>query len=197
LFAEVLGWPAQRVEELRMAAPMHDLGKIGIPDAILLKPDRLSGEEFEVMKSHTLIGARMLDRSESAILQMAHKIALSHHEFWNGRGYPRGLSGTAIPEEARILSLVDVYDALTHRRVYREALPEVEALSLLEEGRGGQFDPFLLSIFLSLVPEMRRIAEDNPEEGPDGGVPATGDLAAAQAILAPQQPPFSSGNAPS
>jgi putative two-component system response regulator len=197
LFAEVLGWPAQRVEEIRMAAPMHDLGKIGIPDAILLKPGRLSGEEFQVMKSHTLIGARMLDRSESAILQMAHKIALSHHEYWNGGGYPRGLSGMAIPEEARILSLVDVYDALTHRRVYREALPEAEALSLLEEGRGSQFDPFLLGIFLSLVPEMRRIAEDNPEEGSEGGVLAADELSAALAILAPQQPPFSSGNAPS
>ena len=110
-----------------MAAPMHDIGKIGIPDAILQKPGRLTREEFEVMKTHTIVGAKMLEHSESAILQMAHQIAWNHHERWDGTGYPRGLCGTAIPEEARILSLVNVYDALTHCRVYREAMPEPEA----------------------------------------------------------------------
>ena len=168
LFAEVLGWPAEQVENIRMAAPMHDIGKIGIPDAILQKPGKLTREEFEVMKSHTIIGATMLDGSESAILQMAKDIALNHHERWNGAGYPRGLAGSAIPEAARILSLVDVYDALTHRRVYHEAMPEDKALAIMEEERDRQFDPFLLGVFMGLVPEMRRIAEENPDDYTEG-----------------------------
>jgi putative two-component system response regulator len=164
LFAEVLGWPAEQIEEIRLAAPMHDLGKIGIPDAILRKPGGLTHEEFEVMKTHTIIGAKMLEGSESALLQTAHDIALNHHEWWNGQGYPRGLAGAAIPEDARILALVDVYDALTHRRVYHEALPEDQALAIMEKGRGTQFDPFLFSVFTSLLSEIRRIAEENPDE---------------------------------
>ena len=168
LFAEVLGWPTEQVENIRMAAPMHDIGKIGIPDAILQKPGKLTREEFEVMKSHTIIGATMLDGSESAILQMAKDIALNHHERWNGTGYPRGLAGTAIPEAARILSLVDVYDALTHRRVYHEAMPEDRALAIMEQECDRQFDPFLLGVFMGLVSEMRRIAEENPDDCEEG-----------------------------
>jgi putative two-component system response regulator len=164
LFAEVLGWPADRGEDIRMAAPMHDVGKIGIPDAILQKPGKLTREEFEVMKTHTVIGAKMLAGSESSVLQMAQEIAFCHHERWDGGGYPRGLAESAIPETARIVALVDVYDALTHDRVYRAALPETEALAIMEEGRGSHFDPFLLGVFLSLLPEMRRIAEQTPDE---------------------------------
>ena len=139
LFAEVLGWPAEQVQNIRLAAPMHDLGKIGIPDAILQKPGPLTAEEFAVMKTHTAIGARMLEGSESAILQMAHEIAMAHHERWDGSGYPKGLAGMEIPESARILAIVDVYDALTHRRVYHEALPEDKAMEIMEEGRGKTF----------------------------------------------------------
>jgi putative two-component system response regulator len=164
LFTEVLGWPQEQVQDIRLAAPMHDLGKIGIPDAILQKPDKLSVDEFEVMKAHTIIGARMLAGSESAILQMAHEIAMAHHERWNGSGYPRGLSGLAIPESARIVAIVDVYDALTHRRVYHEAKSEEEAMEILEEGRGKHFDPFLFGVFVSILPEIRRIAAQNPDE---------------------------------
>jgi putative two-component system response regulator len=164
LFAEVLGWPADQIEHIRMAAPMHDVGKIGIPDAILQKPGALSSEEFQIMKSHVRIGAAMLVGSSSAILQMAHDIALYHHERWDGQGYPRGLSGEAIPEAARIVALVDVYDALTHDRVYRPAMSEEQALEIMEKGRGTHFDPALYAIFLILVPEMRRIAADNPDE---------------------------------
>ncbi len=164
MFAEVLGWPADQVQNIRLAAPMHDLGKIGIPDAILQKPAGLTSEEFAVMKTHTVIGARMLEGSESAILQLAHEIALAHHERWNGTGYPRGLAGLEIPEVARILAIVDVYDALTHRRVYREALPEYEAMEIMEQGRGTHFDPFLFGVFLSLLPEIRRIAQQNPDD---------------------------------
>ncbi len=164
VFAEVLGWPADQVQNFRLAAPMHDLGKIGIPDAILQKPGKLTAEEFAVMKTHTVIGARMLEGSGSAILQMAHELALAHHEHWDGSGYPRGLAGLEIPESARILALVDVYDALTHRRVYRAALPEDRALKIMEQGRGRHFDPFLFSVFLSLLPEIRRIAQQNPDD---------------------------------
>ena len=170
LFAEVLGWPADEVRNIRMAAPMHDLGKIGIPDSILQKPGKLTAEEFAVMKTHTTIGARMLEGSASPMLQMAHEIALCHHERWDGSGYPNGLSGLAIPETARIVALADVYDALTHRRVYHAAKTEEEAVDIMEAGRGKHFDPFLFSIFLALLPEIRRISAEHPDEAIDGYV---------------------------
>ena len=161
--ARALGWSAADAEIIRMAAPMHDVGKIGIPDVILQKPGKLTPAEFELMKTHATIGAKMLDGSRSAMLMMAHDIALSHHERWDGAGYPQGLSGQAIPEAARILSIVDVYDALSHDRVYRPALPEDEVMTLLQRGAGTQFDAMLLATFLSHFEDMRRIAQDNPE----------------------------------
>ena len=164
LCAEVLGWPAGAVEDIRMAAPMHDVGKIGIPDAILRKPGKLTREEFEIMKTHAVMGAKMLAGSESSVLQMAEEIAMCHHERWDGGGYPRGLAESAIPEAARIVALVNVYDALTHDRVYRPAMPETEAMAIMEQGRGSHFDPFLFGVFLSLAPQMRRIAAENPDE---------------------------------
>ena len=163
VLAQVLGWPSSEIESIRLAAPMHDVGKIGIPDAILQKPGKLTPEEFEVMKTHTSIGARMLSGSVSPMLQMAEKIALCHHERWDGRGYPAGLSGDSIPETARIVSIVDVYDALTHDRVYRPAMSETDALELMEQQRGKQFDPFLFGVFLGVRGEMRRIALENPD----------------------------------
>jgi putative two-component system response regulator len=172
LFAEVLGWPPEAIENIRMAAPMHDLGKIGIPDAILKKPGKLTKEEFDVMKTHTVIGARVLEGSESAVLQMARDIALCHHEWWDGTGYPCGISRWAIPESARILAIVDVFDALTHRRVYHEPMPEDQAVALMEQGRGSHFDPFLFGVFLGLVPEIRRIAAENPDGLADDPVDA-------------------------
>ena len=115
----------------------------------------------------------MLEGSDSAILQMAHEIALNHHERWNGMGYPRGLVGMEIPESARILAIVDVYDALTHRRVYHDAMPEEKALEIMEQGRGRHFDPFLFGVFLSLVPEIRRIAQQNPDDRVVGYIRST------------------------
>jgi putative two-component system response regulator len=167
LFSEMLalaaGWSVMDSEQLRMAAPMHDVGKIGIPDAILQKPGKLTEQEFERMKQHTTIGSQMLAGSSSAVLQLAEKVALSHHERWDGKGYPLGLAGEAIPEAARILSIVDVYDALSHDRVYRPAMPESEVLRLLQEGQGSQFDPTLLALFFSVFDDMRAIAEINPD----------------------------------
>jgi putative two-component system response regulator len=170
LFSEALAlaadWPLGRAEQLRLAAPMHDVGKIGIPDAVLRKPGRLTPAEYELMKTHTTIGARMLGGSRSAVLQTAELIARCHHERWGGSGYPRGLSGTAIPEPARIVAIADVYDALTHDRIYRRALPEDEVLKIMREGRGVQFDPKLLDGFLQVLPDFRRIAAQNPDEPP-------------------------------
>lgn len=159
LLARAAGWGPVETERLRLAAPMHDVGKIGIPDAILQKPGRLTPDEFEIMKQHTVIGAEILAGSDSVVLQMAQVIALCHHEKWNGRGYPAGLSGTEIPEVARIVAIVDVYDALTHGRIYRPALSEAEAISMMIDKSGSHFDPDLLELFLSLLPEMRQIAE--------------------------------------
>lgn len=163
LMAEVLGWPAPDIENLRMAAPMHDVGKIGVPDAILQKPGKLTPQEYEIMKTHAEIGARMLSGSASPMLQMAEQIAWCHHERWDGSGYPRQLRAEQIPECARIVAIVDVFDALTHDRVYRPAMSLDQTLAILEQGRGTHFDPFLLGVFSGIYGQMQRIAQENPD----------------------------------
>jgi len=164
LLAAAAGWDPERIEQLRLAAPMHDIGKIGVPDAILRKQGELAPEELVVMRAHTILGANMLAGSESPFLQMAQEIALCHHERWDGTGYPSGLAGEAIPEAARIVTIVDVYDALTHDRVYREKFQEEKVVRMMREGRGTYFDPRLLDIFMSLLPEMRAVALAAPDE---------------------------------
>ena len=167
LLSEILalaaGWSQGEAHQLRMAAPMHDVGKIGIPDAILQKPGALSHEEFERMKQHTTIGAQILAQSATPVLQLAEIVALSHHERWDGTGYPQGLASEAIPEAARIVSIVDVYDALTHDRVYRPAFAEEDALSMMRAGRGTQFDPGLLALFFANFEQMHSVAESHPD----------------------------------
>lgn len=158
--AKSLGWTPQPVQDIGLAASMHDLGKVGIPDTILLKPERLTAEEFDVMKTHTTIGAEILDGSDVPLIQMAREIALSHHEKWDGSGYPHGLIREATPESARIVGVVDVYDAMVSERPYRPALPEHEALSLMKIGREEYFDPRILDCFLDLLPEIRLIREE-------------------------------------
>jgi len=157
--AEACGWGPRQIGDLRLAAPMHDVGKIGIPDAILFKPAKLTVAEFEIVKKHTMIGAGLLDGSGIPLLNMARDIARSHHEKWDGSGYPDGLSGQSIPESARIVAVVDVYDALTSDRPYRRAMPEQEALALMTEGRGHHFDPNLFDTFLKLLPSFREMRE--------------------------------------
>jgi len=157
VLAQALGWTRQAQDEMRISIAMHDIGKIGLPDTILRKPARLTAEEFEVVKNHTVIGARMLEGSDFSLLNMAHSIALSHHEKWDGTGYPRGLSGADIPEPARICAVLDVYDALIHKRVYRRALPEEEALAIMAADRGSHFDPAIFDCFISVLPELRMI----------------------------------------
>ena len=157
VLAEQFGWDRQEVDDIRVAAPMHDIGKIGLPDQILLKPDRLTSEEFEMVKQHTVIGAGILDGSDVPLLNMAKDIALSHHERWDGVGYPARLKGAAIPESARMVAIADVYDALVRRRVYRPAMPEDEAIASMRRGRGRSFDPKLLDCFFDMLPEFQRI----------------------------------------
>jgi HD-GYP domain-containing protein (c-di-GMP phosphodiesterase class II) len=168
LFSEILakaaGWSAAEAEMLRLAASMHDVGKIGIPDLVLRKPGKLTAAEFEVIKTHTLIGAEMLANSKVPMLQMAREIALFHHEYWNGEGYPAGVAGLQIPESARILAIVDVYDALTHDRVYRRALPEEEAAAIMVQESGTHFDPSLMALFMTILPEISCISQQHPDE---------------------------------
>lgn len=155
--AEALGWSPADVRDIRVAAPMHDVGKIGIADSILLKPGKLTPEEFEVIKTHTTIGAQLLDHSDISLLRLASSIAMSHHERWDGKGYPNGLKGEAIPQAARIVSIVDVYDALVYDRVYRPAFPEEKALEIIHAGKGSQFDPEVYECFINNIDTLRSI----------------------------------------
>jgi PAS domain S-box-containing protein len=158
LLGAAAGWKPDRVELLRLAAPMHDIGKIGIPDAILLKPGKLTPAETIIMRSHTLIGAKMLAGSCSPVLRLGYDIALCHHERWDGTGYPNALVGREIPEAARIVSIVEVYDALMHDRSYRPAFLKADALRLMRSARQSQFDPQLLDLFLSTLPAANVVA---------------------------------------
>lgn len=155
--AKALGWSQYAVDDILSAAPMHDLGKIGIPDTILKKPGRSTEEEFSVMQSHPLIGGQILGGSESDMIKMASDIAECHHECWDGSGYPKGLKGDEIPIAARIVSIVDVYDALVHARVYKPAFSEPEALAIMAEQVGKKYDPELFQVFLDNLQAMRDI----------------------------------------
>ncbi len=148
--ARNLGLNSVEVERVKSAALLHDIGKVAIPDDILLKPARLTPEEFELVKDHTAAGADILDGSRSAVLRLASEIALSHHEWWDGSGYPRGLSGTEIPLSGRIVAVADVFDALTHVRPYKRAWPVVDALAEVRRLAGRQFDPAVVEAFLTL-----------------------------------------------
>ena len=141
LLAARLGLDPGQAELLRRAAPLHDVGKIGIPDHILLKPGKLTADEFTLMKRHTTIGAQILARHHTPTMQVAATIALSHHERWDGSGYPNGLVGTEIPLAGRLVGIVDVFDALTHSRPYKKAWPVADALAEIARGAGRQFDP--------------------------------------------------------
>ncbi|MDQ5908083.1 MAG: cyclic di-GMP phosphodiesterase [Pseudomonadota bacterium] len=180
-FAAELADTAQR-QRIAKAAPLHDIGKVGIADAILLKPGKLTVEEFEIMKTHAAIGADTISEainhvssragsqpanSPLAFLETARQIAGGHHEKWDGSGYPSRLAGNAIPVAARLMALADVFDALISRRHYKEAFPLEQAVSIITEGRGKHFDPDIVDAFLALMDEFVQIAKryaDHPEE---------------------------------
>lgn len=164
--ADGLGCDTDFLNLMLLASPMHDVGKIGIPDAILLKPGRLTTEEFEKMKAHTLIGARILADSQSPLMRLAETIAKTHHERFDGTGYPYGLAGEDIPLSGRIVALADVFDALTSARVYKPAFSVEQALHIIREESPGHFDPSVLASFearLDDVLVVRREFEDGPE----------------------------------
>jgi putative nucleotidyltransferase with HDIG domain len=150
LLARELGLADSEVSLIRRAAPLHDVGKIGIPDSILLKLGKLTPAEFELVKTHTTIGARILSGSRFALLRMAEEIAFSHHEQWDGRGYA-GLTGDQIPLAGRIVTVADVFDALTQKRPYKAAWPVEEAVAEIERQRGRQFDPNVVDAFLRII----------------------------------------------
>lgn len=164
LLARASGMNAEECELMRLASPMHDIGKIGTPDHILLKPGRLSAEAFQTMKQHAEIGYRILHGTGMPILRLGASIALTHHEKYDGSGYPRGLAGEAIPLEGRITAVADVFDALTSRRVYKPAYSVEESVALMREQRGRHLDPVLLDRFLDNLDEVGAIKREYPDD---------------------------------
>ena len=159
LLARQAGYSAEDAERLRLASQLHDVGKVAVPDGVLLKPGKLTAEEFELIKGHTDAGYKMLLGSGSEIVRLGGLIAYTHHEHWDGSGYPRGLSGETIPQEGRIAAVADVFDALTSDRVYRAALPIKSAIKMMQDERGQHFDPELLDAFLIAQPEVEQVRQ--------------------------------------
>jgi putative two-component system response regulator len=168
LLARSLGWDPGRCELLLHASPMHDIGKIGIPDHILLKPGKLSPEEWEIMKTHTTIGAHILEGDDSDVLTLAREIALTHHEKWDGTGYPQGLAADDIPVAGRIVAIADVFDALTSERPYKTAWGVDQAVDFLKHNSGAHFDPALIEVFIGRLPEVLAIRTRYAEPGGAG-----------------------------
>jgi putative two-component system response regulator len=164
LIAKEMGWREKEVEQILYASPMHDVGKIGIPDDILFKPGKLTPEEFEVIMKHCSIGARILSGSKSEIIIMAEEIALTHHEKWNGKGYPQGLKGKNIPLTGRITAVADVFDALTTKRPYKSAFPNEKAFSIIRKERSRHFDPQVVDVFFQNRDEIVEIQQQLQEE---------------------------------
>lgn len=174
--AQILGLSEDACELIQRAAPLHDIGKIGIPDSILLKPGRLQPAEIEVMQTHTTIGASILGGSRSALLRLSEEIALHHHERWDGKGYPNGLGENEVPLSGRIVAVADVFDSLTHERPYKRAWTVKETLREIESGSGTQFDPDVVEALLRIAPETGVLEAEALQNG-----------AAIQAI--PSMPP--------
>lgn len=168
IIAEQMGFDSEWVENIRMAAPMHDIGKIGVPDAILNKPGKLDAEEWVEMKKHPIYGAEILKDSENELMQMSATVALCHHERWDGKGYPNGLKGKDIPIEARIASLADVFDALTSKRVYKPSFSVDQTLKMIDDESGTQFDPTVVKAFYKCLGKITPIMEKYAPKSGDG-----------------------------
>lgn len=163
LLARAAGWDEERAEVIRVASQMHDVGKIGTPDHILLKPRALTPVEREIMEKHAQIGYDILSGSNSTLLQLAATIALTHHERVDGTGYPNGLKGEEIPIEGRMAAIADVYDALSSDRVYRKAFSFIESINMIREARSSHFDPELLDLFLDSMDDVLKIKESHSD----------------------------------
>lgn len=171
--ARRMGLDEGTIETILYAVPMHDLGKIGIPDRILLKPAKLDPVEWEIMKQHTVIGAKILNGSNAEFIKLGQVIALSHHEKWDGSGYPNSLKGVGIPIAGRISAIADVFDALTSKRPYKEPFSVEKSLAIIREGRGSHFDPDVLDAFFAIQDEILDIrlrVYSNVVDGQYGGV---------------------------
>lgn len=165
VIGEAFGMGAEQCDLLLNAAPMHDIGKIGIPDNILLKPGKLTAEEWTIMQTHVQIGADILSGDDSDLMVMAYDIAISHHEKWNGEGYPNGLKGEDIPLEGRITAIADVFDALTSERPYKKSWTPEKAVSYIKGESGQGFEPRLVDLFVDTLPEILAIREKYAEPG--------------------------------
>ncbi|MCA9463661.1 MAG: response regulator [Nitrospira sp.] len=163
ILGRACGMSEQECDVLFHATPMHDVGKLGIPDRILLKPGKLDPEEFETMKQHTVIGAQLLANSQSPVLRMGEIIALTHHEKWDGSGYPNRLSGEDIPLPGRICALADVFDALSSKRCYKDAWPLEKTLAEIRSSSGKHFDPRLVEIFEELLPVILNVQQTHSD----------------------------------
>ena len=165
LLAKATGMGENAVELVFNAAPMHDVGKIGIPDNILLKPGKLNEEEWAIMKTHPAIGAEIIGEAhDSDLLKLAATVAMTHHEKWNGTGYPKGLAGEEIPIEGRIVAVADVFDALTSERPYKKAWSVEDAINLIRREAGGHFDPLLIPLFEDILPEILKVKSTYADE---------------------------------
>lgn len=163
MLARALGWNEEEVHLLQLASPMHDIGKLGIPDRILLKPAKLDSDEWEIMRSHTVIGGVILKEGKSNILKIAQEIALSHHERWDGTGYPHQLSGEAISKWGRCAAIADVFDALTARRPYKNPWTIEKATEAIVKESGTHFDPTMVKSFKKIIPHVQKIMDQFPE----------------------------------
>lgn len=152
-------------ELILQASPMHDVGKIGIPDQILLKPGRLTVEERAIMEKHVEIGVDIIGKFQTPMFEMSRQIAATHHEKWDGSGYPKGVKGTDIPMEGRIAAICDVFDALTSTRPYKKAWPVEDAVAFLKENTSQHFDPGLVDLFIEIIPDVLRLRTEYPDEG--------------------------------
>ena len=174
--AREMGLPDETVSTILYASPMHDIGKIGIPDRILLKPGKLDAVEWEIMNRHTLFGGRILDGSDASVLRVAQRIALTHHERWDGTGYPRGLKGKKIPLTGRITAIADVFDALTSKRPYKEAFSVEKSLRIIQEDSDTHFDPDVVKAFFASQNQILFIMNAYKSEGPSILVQITDEL---------------------
>lgn len=179
LIAREAGLDDEQCRLIREASPMHDLGKIGVPDEVLRKPGKLTPQECALVKQHSNIGADILRGGTTPIVRMAEVIARWHHERWDGTGYPDGLKGEEIPLPARIVAIADVFDALTSRRPYKEARPMIKAVEAIRSLAGTHFDPRLVECFLSVLPEVAEVMERYPEAPAEEPEPAAARVSAA------------------